>query len=125
MRPVKIETKAVNKGHYVPGMISKGVLYVSGQLPMNHGTGIMNTGDIISQTKEALHNVDLVLKAAGAEREDVVQVRIYTPDVSYWDTINEVYAEFFGDHKAARVIVPCRPLHHGVLVEIEAVAELD
>ena len=65
MREVLIDTKAVKKGHYVPGVVSRGVLYVSGQLPMNHETGIMETGNIAAQTRMALHNVDLVLKAAG------------------------------------------------------------
>ena len=44
MKEVFIETKAVNKGHYVPGMISRGMLYVSGQLPMDHDTGVMQIG---------------------------------------------------------------------------------
>lgn len=79
MREILIDTKAVNKGHYVPGMISRGVLYISGQLPMNHETGIMETGDI---------------------------------------------AAFFGEHRPARVVVSTRDLHHGVLVEIEATAEM-
>ena len=46
MREVLIDTKAVNKGHYVPGVVSRGVLYISGQLPMNHETGIMENGNI-------------------------------------------------------------------------------
>ena len=124
MKEVFIETKAVNKGHYVPGMISGGVLYVSGQLPMNHDTGVMETGDITVQTRQVLENIDRVLKAAGTTRENVVMCRVYIPDVSLWDTVNDVYAEFFGSHKPARVVVPTRNLHHGVLVEIEATAEL-
>jgi enamine deaminase RidA (YjgF/YER057c/UK114 family) len=78
MREVTIETKAVNKGHYVPGIISKGILYVSGQLPMNHETGIMERGDIAAQTRRALHNVELVLKAAGTTKELVTMCRVYT-----------------------------------------------
>ncbi len=124
MREVRIETKAVNKGHYVPGMISKGVLYVSGQLPMNHETGVMENGDIEAQARRALHNVELVLKAAGTSKEMVTMCRVYIPDMELWDEVNDIYAEFFGDHKPARVVVPTRNLHHGVLVEIEATAEM-
>lgn len=124
MREVRIETKAVNKGHYVPGMISKGVLYVSGQLPMNHETGVMENGDIADQARRALHNVELVLKAAGTAKEMVTMCRVYIPDMDLWDEVNDIYAEFFGDHKPARVVVPTRNLHHGVLVEIEATAEM-
>ena len=124
MKEVFIETKAVNKGHYVPGMISGGMLYVSGQLPMDHDKGVMDTGDIASQARTALKNVDRVLSAAGTDRGRVVMCRVYIPDVALWDEVNRVYAEYFGDHKPARVIVPTRELHHGSLIEIEAVAEL-
>lgn len=124
MREVFIDTKAVNIGHYVPGMISRGVLYISGQLPMNHETGIMETGDIAAQARMALHNVDLVLRAAGTSREFVTMCRVYIPDMSLWDEVNSIYAEFFGEHRPARVVVPTRNLHHGVLVEIEATAEI-
>ena len=124
MREVTIETKAVNKGHYVPGIISKGVLYVSGQLPMNHETGAMENGDIDAQARRALHNVDLVLRAAGTSRDLVTMCRVYIPDMDMWDKVNDIYAEFFGEHKPARVVLPTRDLHHGMLVEIEATAEM-
>ena len=88
-------------GHYVPGVISNGMLYISGQL-----------------------NVERILLAAGLSRENVVQCRVYVPDVAYWDEVNAVYAEFFGAHKPARVVVPSRDLHGGALVEIEALAEM-
>lgn len=64
MKEVRIETKLQNKGHYVPGMISGNTLYISGQLPVHHETGAPMAGGIAQQTKDALHNVELVLKAA-------------------------------------------------------------
>ena len=124
MKEVRIETKLVNKGHYVPGMISGNTLYVSGQLPVHHETGAPMADTIEQQTKDALHNVELVLSAAGCTKEDVVMCRVYIPDVAHWDTVNEVYGAFFGAHRPARVIVPSRELHNGAMVEIEAVAEL-
>lgn len=90
MKEVRIETKLQNKGHYVPGMISGNTLYISGQLPVHHETGAPMAGGIAQQTKDALHNVELVLKAAGCEKENVVLCRVYIPDVSYWDTVNEI-----------------------------------
>lgn len=124
MKEVFIETKLQNKGHYVPGMISGCTLYISGQLPVHHETGAPMAETIEEQTKGALHNVELVLKAAGCTKEDVVLCRVYIPDVCHWDAVNEVYGAFFGAHKPARVIVPTRELHNGAMVEIEAVAEL-
>ena len=125
MKAITIESKLENKGHYVPGIISGGMLYISGQLPVHHETGAPISGDAVRQTFDALHNVELVLKAAGLTREHVIMCRIYIPDVAYWDTVNEAYAEFFGPHKPARVIVSSRELHGGALVEIEAVAEIE
>ena len=124
MKEVFIETKLQNKGHYVPGMISGHTLYISGQLPVHHETGLPMAETIEEQTKDALHNVELVLNAAGCTKEDVVLCRVYIPDVCRWDAVNEVYGAFFGSHKPARVIVPTRELHNGAMVEIEAVAEL-
>lgn len=116
--------KGENKGHYTAGVISKGMLYVSGQLSIDPDTREVCSGDIKDHTRLALDNVDRVLKEAGVSRNDVVMCRVYTPDVNYWGPINEVYAEFFGDHKPARVIVSTTTLHFGCLVEIEAVAEM-
>ena len=124
MKAVYVESKLENRGHYVPGMISGNTLYVSGQLPVHHESGAPMAEGIAQQTRDALHNVERVLHAAGCTREDVALCRVYIPDVADWDTVNAVYAEFFGAHKPARVIVPTRELHNGALVEIEAVAEL-
>ena len=124
MKAVMIETKLENRGYYVPGMIAGSTLYVSGQLPVHHETGAPMASDIAQQTRDALHNVELVLRAAGCRRENVALCRVYISDIALWDTVNEIYAEFFGAHKPARVVVPTRALHHGALIEIEAVAEL-
>ena len=124
MRAVTLASRLENKGHYVPGMISGDRLYISGQLPVHHATGAPMADSIEQQTRDALHNVERVLLAAGCTREVVVLCRVYIPDVAAWDTVNAVYADFFGSHKPARVIVPTRELHNGALVEIEAIAEV-
>jgi 2-iminobutanoate/2-iminopropanoate deaminase len=111
-------------GHYVPGVISNGMLYISGQLPVDPETGVVPEGGVSAQARMALANVERILLAAGLSRENVVQCRVYVPDVEYWDEVNAVYAEFFGAHKPARVVVPSRDLHGGALVEIEAIAEM-
>ena len=121
MRLITFDTN--KKGHYSPGVLVGNILYVSGQLPMDPATGKLAEGGIAEQTRMALNNVERVLNAAGLTRNDVAMCRVYIPDVALWDAVNEVYADFFGEHKPARVIVPTRELHHGALVEIEAMAE--
>ena len=111
-------------GHYSPGVIMNGTLYISGQLPVVPATGKIAAGGIREQTRQALANVDAVLARAGAGRENIGVCRLYVSDISLWDTVNEVYAEFFGDHRPARIVVPTRELHYGALIEIEAEAEM-
>ena len=124
MKFVRPPFKGENKGHYTAGVISKGMLYVSGQLSIDPDTREVAKGDIKDHTRLALDNVDRVLKEAGVTRNDVVFCRVYTSDVKYWGPINEVYAEFFGEHKPGRVVVSTTELHFGCLVEIEAIAEM-
>lgn len=124
MKIIDPKFKGVNPGHYSAGVISKGILYVSGQLSIDPDTRQVCQGDIKDHTRLALNNVDRVLKAAGVARDQVVFCRVYTPSVEYWGPINEVYAEFFGDHKPGRVVVSTTDLHFGCLVEIEAIAEV-
>lgn len=113
-----------NPGHYSPGIIHNGLLYISGQLSVDPSSGRKVTGGIAAETRQALANMERVLKSAGASREDVILCRVYTPDVALWDNINKEYAVFFGGHRPARVVVPTSALHHGCLVEIEAVAAI-
>ena len=122
-----INTASSGRGaaHYSAGVIHNGLLYVSGQLSIDPATGEVPEGGVAAETRQALLNLEAVLKAAGAKKTDVIQCRVYTPDVDFWNEINAVYAEFFGDHKPARCVVPTTRLHFGCLVEIEAVAALE
>jgi len=122
MKLIDVGTRSKG-GHYSPGVLVGNTLYVSGQLPMDPATGTLAAGGIVEQTKAALKNLERVLNAAGLTRSNVALCRVYIPDISLWDQVNEVYAAFFGEHRPARVMVPTRDLHHGALVEIEAIAE--
>ncbi len=115
---------AENKGHYSAGIISNGMLYISGQLSIDPDTRQVATGGIEEHTKLALSNLDRVLKEANVARNKVVQCRIYIADMADWDKVNAIYADFFGNHKPARAVVPTGELHFGCLVEIEAIAEV-
>src|SRR5690554_6084115 len=124
MIKVQPKFKGENKGHYSPGVISNGVLYISGQLSIDPDTRELPAGGVKDHARQALSNVERVLNEAGLDKENVVQCRIYLIGVHNWDVINEVYADFFGDHKPARIVVPVPELHGGSLVEIEAIAEI-
>ncbi|MTB53289.1 RidA family protein [Lewinella sp. W8] len=107
-------------GHYSPVIEHQGVLYVSGQLP-RHPDGSMPE-DIEAQTRLAMDKIRSLLRAANSDLDHLLQVRIYIPDVSLWGDVNTVYADIMGGHRPARCVVPSRELHHGCLIEIEAVA---
>ena len=108
-------------GHYSPVVEHNGLLFVSGQLPMDPITKEVPEG-VEAQTIRALDNMENLLQAAGSDRRHVLQVRVYVSDIDLWDTVNRAYAGWFGDHKPARAIVPCGALHFGCLLEIEATA---
>jgi len=107
-------------GHYSPIVEHQGTLYISGQIPRTTD-GVIPEG-IDAQTKLVLAKLDHLLLHAGSDRQHVLQVRIYIPDVALWDQVNATYAAFFGEHRPARCVVPSRELHYGCLIELEAIA---
>jgi 2-iminobutanoate/2-iminopropanoate deaminase len=119
--PVQPSVMPVPKGHYSPGVVANGFVFVSGQLPMDPATGQVVSGGIERQTERALRNVELVLVAAGSALDQVVQMTIYISDGDLWGPVNGVYAAVMGSHRPARAIVPVSPLHYGALIEIQAV----
>lgn len=112
-------------GHYSQGITHNGLVYVSGMLAVDPKTGDKKLGSIEEQTLQALGNVDAVLRAAGSGRDKVLKCTCYVADIELWGRVNAVYAEFFGDHKPARAVVPTRELHFGFLVEIECIAAVE
>ena len=110
------------KGHYSPGIEHDGLIFVSGQLPMDLETREPFAGDIETQTELALRNVEAVLRAAGSDLQHVVQFTIYVSDIELWGAVNKKYSEVMGDHRPARAVVPVKDLHHGFQIEIEAIA---
>mgnify|MGYP002380395220 CR=1 FL=1 len=110
------------KGHYSPAVEHNGLIFVSGQLPMNHATGEVETGAIELQTELALRNVEAILISANSDLNHVLQMTIYISEMELWDKVNEVYKRILGEHKPARAIVPVKDLHFGTKIEIQAIA---
>ena len=109
-------------GHYSQAVIHNGLVYVAGQLAIDPQTGEKKLGSIEEQTEQVLSNLGAVLKAAGSDLSRVLKMTVYVSDISLWGAINAVYARVMGGHKPARSVVPTKELHHGFLVEIDAVA---
>ncbi len=113
------------RGHYSPGMIHNGTLYISGQTSADPATGLPAAGGFEAEMEMALHKLDSVLKAAGCARENVVMCRVYLTSSDLWDQANRVYSAFFGEHRPARIVLPVGPLSKGCQVEIEAIAAME
>ena len=122
MKSIQPADQPTPKGHYSPGIEHHGIIYVSGQLPMDLVTREPFAGDIETQTELALRNVEAVLKAAGSDLNRVLQFTIYVSDMELWGAVNKKYAEIMGDHRPARAIVPVKDLHFGTQIEIQAIA---
>jgi 2-iminobutanoate/2-iminopropanoate deaminase len=112
------------KGHYSPGISHNGLVYVSGQLPMDLVTREPFAGGIEEQTELALRNVEAVLHAADSDLEHVLQMTIYVSDIELWGKVNEAYARVMGGHRPARAIVPVKDLHFDTKIEIQAIASV-
>ncbi|HMM11124.1 MAG TPA: RidA family protein [Bacteroidales bacterium] len=112
-------------GHYSQAVVHNGLVFVSGQLsidPVSRRPLHLGAGE---QLKLALENLERIVIAAGSSRQKILKCTVFVADISLWPEANEAYAAFFGDHKPARSIVPTGSLHHGLLVEVEAIAATD
>ena len=108
------------KGHYSHCVEHNGILYLSGQLPLL-ADGTVPEG-IEPQTLLTLQKVEKILQAAGSKKEQILRMTVYITDIAYWPEVNAAYADFFGNHKPARCIIPCGKLNYGALIEIDCTA---
>ena len=109
-------------GHYSQAVVHNGLVYLSGVLPITPAGAKLNDATVVQQTEQILANLDAILDAAGSHRNKVLKVSIFIADITAWNAVNQVYAQFFGDHRPARSVVPCSTLHYGFGIELEAVA---
>ncbi|MEW8974218.1 MAG: RidA family protein [Tissierellaceae bacterium] len=109
-------------GPYSQGVKAGNVIYTSGQLHIDPSTGEVLRGDIQDLTRLSLNNVKAILEEAGASLNDVVKVTVFVKDIQKFSLINEVYGEFFSEHKPARSLVEVSKLPLDGEIEIEAIA---
>jgi 2-iminobutanoate/2-iminopropanoate deaminase len=110
------------RGPYSPAVKAGGFVYVSGQVPIDTSNNQMSLGDIQHETRLVLHNTKAILAGAGASLAQVIKCTVYLANGADFAAMNEVYAEFFGEHKPARSTVVCQFVMPGIKVEIDCIA---
>ena len=123
MKAIFTEKAPSPAGHYSQAIVSGGLVFVSGQLPIHPESGEIKPA-IEEQTHQVMNNLENILIASASSLDKVVKATLYISDISLWAKVNAIYAERFRSHKPARVVVPTRDLHFGCLIEVEVVAEL-
>jgi reactive intermediate/imine deaminase len=109
-------------GHYSQAVAYQGVLYVSGQLPVRADGSHGFDQPFELQATVALDNLMAILAEAGLSSDDLLKVTVYVVGIQHWPAFDRVYAERLGNHRPARAVVPVPELHHGYLIEIDAIA---
>jgi 2-iminobutanoate/2-iminopropanoate deaminase len=124
MLPISTEAAPKAAGHYSQAMVHNGLVYVSGQLPLDPATGETVGDDVAAQTERTLRNVEAILHASGAALSTLLSVTVYITGRAQWAEVNEAYARVLGSHRPARAIIPVLELKPGCFIEIQAIAAL-
>ncbi|MDR1322472.1 MAG: Rid family detoxifying hydrolase [Gracilibacteraceae bacterium] len=111
-------------GPYSHGVDADGLIFLSGQTPVDPNTGKLAAGDIKAQTEQGFKNLFSVLEAAGLTSDDVQKVNVFLTDMNDFPAMNEVYKMQFAEPYPARTTVGVASLPLGARVEIEAIAKI-
>ena len=111
-------------GPYSHAVVSNGLVFCSGQTPLDPNTGKLVEGSIGDQTRQCLENLSVVAAAAGAQLSDAVRMGIYVTDMGTFKEVNEAYGAYFESDPPARSTVGVAALPVGAQVEIDAVIAL-
>ena len=123
MKPISTDKAPAAIGPYSQAIDSgAGLVFLSGQIPIDPATGSFTEGGIKEQTRQSLLNAQAILKAAGLSLSNVVKTTVFLADMGDFAAMNEVYAQFFAEPFPARSAVAVKALPKGALVEIECVA---
>src|SRR5271157_2734144 len=105
--PEAIATERAPKaiGPYSQAVCVDNLVFLSGQIPLDPGTGAIVEGEFAEQAQRVLDNLDAVLHAAGCHRNQVVKATVYLTDLGRFTEFNQIYGAFFGEHRPARAVV--------------------
>ena len=109
-------------GPYSQAVEANGTLYISGQLPINHIVGSIDTTDISAQAEQVFRNIHAILSEAGYSFADVVKSTVFLSDISNFAGMNEVYKKYYQSECPARSAFAVKDLPLGALIEIETIA---
>jgi len=123
--PVSTDKAPTPAGHYSQAILAGRHLYISGQLPIRADRQPLSDTSFEAQAAQAIRNMLAVLAAAGGAPDRLARVTVYIVGIENWPRFNAVYASIIPDTRPARTVVPVPELHHGFLVEIDAIAFLD
>lgn len=124
MRFIETAAAPLPAGHYSQAVAANGLLFVSGQLPLLPGPALQLPDGIEAQTRQVFANLRAILLEAGSDFDQLLSVQIFISDIALWAAVNALYQEILGSHKPARTVIPCGVLHHGALLELNAVAKV-
>ena len=111
-------------GPYSQAVISHGVLYASGQIGLDPMTGKLVGEDVLTQARQVTGNLSAVLDAAGASLSDILKVNIFLTNMGDFPAVNEIYADWLGDHRPARATVAVAALPLGASIEMDLIARV-
>lgn len=109
-------------GPYSQAIEYNGMVYASGQIPVNPATGEVESDNIEGQADQSLKNVGAILKEAGLDYSDVIKTTCFLADIADFSKFNEVYSRYFKEEAPARSCVAVKDLPKGVLCEVEVIA---
>lgn len=112
-------------GPYSQAVVSDGMVYLSGQIPLDPVSGKISGDDIAAQTERVLLNLKAVLTAAGSSLDNVLKTTVYMTDLKAFKEMNGVYETFFRDDPPARVTVQAASLPAGAMILIDAIAKVE
>ena len=125
MKTISTTSAPAAIGPYAQGNIAGGLLFASGQIPLDPETGEIVGSTIEEQTAQVMKNVAAILEAAGTDFDHVVKTTCFLNDMNDFAAFNAEYAKSFGEVRPARSAVAVEKLPQGALVEVEVIAEVN
>lgn len=123
-RPIESEGAPAPIGPYSQAVVADGVLYCSGQVPLDPDTGELVEGGVADQARRCLESLDAICRAAGTQLTEAARIGIYLTDMELFAELNDVYASFFSEPFPVRTTVGVAALPKGALVEMDATVPL-